>query len=58
MSSPKSSSAKPAKPLGSAAFQGASFDKDGCCLKHESVQLAEQVKQDGKLLWKEIKMVS
>ena len=40
------------------AFDGAAFDKDGNCTKHKSVQLAEQVTQDGRVLWKEIKMVS
>lgn len=45
----KSMSSKP-------AFQGASFDKNGSCVHHPTVQLAQQVKQDGKLLWKEIKM--
>lgn len=40
------------------AFDGASFDKDGNCLKHNTVQLAEPVKQDGKLMYKEVKMVS
>ena len=50
-SSIKKKSAKP-------AFEGASFDKDGNCTRHKSVQLAEQVRQDGRLLWKEIKMVS
>ena len=49
-SSPFKKGAKP-------AFDGASFDKDGCCVRHKSIQLAEQVKQDGRLLWKEIKMV-
>ncbi|KAL3802481.1 hypothetical protein ACHAW5_009740 [Stephanodiscus triporus] len=38
------------------AFEGASFDKEGNCLKHNSVQLAEPLKQDGKLLYKEVKM--
>lgn len=38
------------------AFDGASFDKDGNCVKHKTIQLAEQCKQDGRLLWKEIKM--
>ncbi|KAL7508246.1 hypothetical protein ACHAXN_008858 [Cyclotella atomus] len=47
--STKSMSSKP-------AFQGASFDKNGSCIYHPSVELAQQVKQDGKLLWKEIKM--
>ncbi|KAL7548436.1 hypothetical protein ACHAWF_011725 [Thalassiosira exigua] len=42
---------KGAKP----AFDGAPFDRDGNCVKHKSVQLAEQVKQDGRLLWKEIR---
>lgn len=45
----KSMSSKP-------AFQGSSFDKNGACLHHPTVILAQQVKQDGKLLWKEIKM--
>lgn len=40
------------------AFDGAPFDKDGNCLKHNTVQLAEPVKQDGKLMYKEVKMVS
>ncbi len=40
------------------AFEGAAFDKDGNCLKHSKVQLAEPVKQDGKLMYKEVKMVS
>mmetsp|Transcript_12596 Transcript_12596/g.27226 ORF Transcript_12596/g.27226 Transcript_12596/m.27226 type:complete len:672 (+) Transcript_12596:395-2410(+) len=38
------------------AFHGAAFDLDGYCVKHKSVQLAEQVKQDGKLVWRELKM--
>ena len=52
-----SSSSKPKK-QSKPAFDGANFDKDGNCVKHKSIQLAEQVKQDGRLLWKEIKMVS
>jgi len=48
-SSSMTSSAKP-------AFQGSNFDRHGYCLRHPKVLLAEQVKQDGKLLWKEIKM--
>eukprot|EP00569_Conticribra_weissflogii_P015443 CAMPEP_0171398204 /NCGR_PEP_ID=MMETSP0880-20121228/5762_1 /TAXON_ID=67004 /ORGANISM="Thalassiosira weissflogii, Strain CCMP1336" /LENGTH=602 /DNA_ID=CAMNT_0011912151 /DNA_START=141 /DNA_END=1949 /DNA_ORIENTATION=+ len=49
----RSSSKKPAaKP----AFQGAKFDADGNCIYHESVLMAEQVKQDGKLMWMELKM--
>mmetsp|Transcript_24265 Transcript_24265/g.44603 ORF Transcript_24265/g.44603 Transcript_24265/m.44603 type:complete len:611 (+) Transcript_24265:145-1977(+) len=51
-----SSSKKDRKSSKPPAFDGANFDKDGCCVKHKSVQLAEQVKQDGRLLWKEIKM--
>jgi len=43
---------KAAKP----AFDGAAFDKDGYCLRHKSVQLAEQAKQDGRVLWQELKM--
>ena len=39
------------------AFEGANFDKNGNCLKHSAVQLAEQVPQDGRVLWKEVKMV-
>lgn len=54
MASSSSIKKKSAKP----AFDGASFDKDGNCTRHKSVQLAEQVRQDGRLLWKEIKMVS
>lgn len=50
--SSSTSSKKKARP----AFDGANFDKDGNCVKHKSMQLAEQVKQDGRLLWKEIKM--
>ena len=46
------------KKIAKPAFDGAVFDKDGNCMKHKSVQLAEQVKQDGRLLWKEIKVVS
>jgi hypothetical protein len=38
------------------AFDGANFDKNGNCLKHSAVQLAEQVQQDGRMLWKEVKM--
>lgn len=47
---PKSSSSKP-------AFPDAKFDKNGCCVKHDTVKLAEQIRQDGRLLWKEVKMV-
>jgi len=50
------SSSKKERKISRPAFDGAAFDKDGCCVKHKSVQLAEQVKQDGRLLWKEIKM--
>lgn len=38
------------------AFPDAKFDKNGCCIKHDKVRLAEQVRQDGRLLWKEVKM--
>lgn len=39
------------------AFDGAAFDKNGHCLKHGDVQLADPVVgRDGKLMWKEIKM--
>ena len=55
---PSSSSSLSKKKKSKAAFDGAAFDKDGNCTKHKSVQLAEQVTQDGRVLWKEIKMVS
>ena len=54
MSSSSSSKKKGPRP----AFDGANFDKTGHCLKHATVQLAEQVEQDGRVLWKEVKMVS
>jgi len=38
------------------AFEGAKFDRDGMCLKHPSVSLAEPVKQDGRLVWKETRL--
>eukprot|EP00986_Skeletonema_menzelii_P002647 scaffold737_cov120-Skeletonema_menzelii.AAC.1 len=38
------------------AFPDAKFDKNGCCVKHDTVKLAEQIRQDGRLLWKEVKM--
>ena len=44
--------------LAQPAFEGAPFDKNGCCIKHQKVELAEQVRVDGKLLWKEIRAVS
>jgi len=53
-----SSSSLSKKKKSKPAFDGAAFDKDGNCTKHKSVQLAEQVTQDGRVLWKEIKMVS
>lgn len=40
------------------AFEGAPFDRRGHCVKHRSVQLAEEVEEDGRLMWKEVKMVS
>ena len=40
------------------AFEGAKFDRDGMCLKHRSVSLADPVKQDGRLVWKETRLVS
>lgn len=52
-SSRSSSKIRGSKP----AFEGANFDKHGNCLKHSAVQLAEQVQQDGRVLWKEVKMV-
>ena len=55
---PSSSSSVSKKKKSKPAFDGAAFDKDGNCTKHKSVQLAEQVTQDGRVLWKEIKMVS
>mgnify|MGYP007009410448 CR=1 FL=1 len=45
-STTKSGSDKLAKP----AFEGAPFDRSGCCIKHHKVELAEQVREDGKLL--------
>ncbi|KAL3810554.1 hypothetical protein ACHAXA_009787 [Cyclostephanos tholiformis] len=39
------------------AFEGATFDKDGNCLKHKTVQLAEPVKQDGKLMYEEVRLI-
>ncbi len=54
MASSSSSTKRGPKP----AFDGANFDKNGNCLKHSAVQLAEQVQQDGRMLWKEVKMVS
>lgn len=56
--SSSSSLSKSKKKTSKPAFDGAAFDKDGNCIKHKSVQLAEQVTQDGRVLWKEIKMVS
>lgn len=47
----KNSSTSKPKP----AFAGAKFDKEGNCLKHRSVQLAEQVEEDGKIWWDEIR---
>merc|ERR1719437_273018 len=38
------------------AFEGAKFDRDGMYLKHPSVSLAEPVKQDGRLVWKETRL--
>jgi len=55
---PSSSSSVSKKKKSKPAFDGAAFDKDGNCTKHKNVQLAEQVTQDGRVLWKEIKMVS
>lgn len=52
MSSSKKERSRTAKPV----FDGANFDRDGNCIRHKSIQLAEHVKQDGRLLWKEIKM--
>jgi len=51
-----SSTNKSKKSSSRAAFDGAAFDKAGYCLRHKNIQLAEQVKQDGKLMWKELKM--
>ena len=45
---------RPARP----AFVGAPFDRRGHCVKHRSVQLAEEIEEDGRLMWKEVKMVS
>lgn len=53
---PSSRKERSGRPSTKPAFDGAKFDRDGCCLRHNSVQLAEQVKQDGRLIWKEIKM--
>jgi hypothetical protein len=50
-----SSSSRKAKP----AFDEAPFDKNGNCLEHSDVQLAELiVGKDGKVLYKEVKLVS
>ena len=50
-----SSSSRKAKP----AFDEAPFDKNGNCLEHSDVQLAEPiVGKDGKVLYKEVKLVS
>ena len=50
-----SSSSRRAKP----AFDDAPFDKNGNCLEHIDVQLAEPVVgKDGKVLYKEVKLVS
>lgn len=54
LSSSSRSSSKKGDPK--PAFEGANFDKNGNCLKHSAVQLAEQVQQDGRVLWKEVKM--
>jgi len=51
-----SSTRKERRPSGGGArpaFEGAKFDRDGMCLKHRSVPLAEPVRQDGRLVWKE-----
>jgi hypothetical protein len=58
MTSSSSSRSSSKKRLPKPAFDGANFDKNGNCLKHSAVQLAEQVQQDGRVLWKEVKMVS
>lgn len=50
------SSSKKERKASKPAFEGAAWDKDGYCVKHKSVQLAEQVKKDGRLLWQELKM--
>ena len=50
-----SSSSRRAKP----AFDDAPFDKNGNCLEHNDIQLAEPVVgKDGKVLYKEVKLVS
>ena len=50
-----SSSSRRAKP----AFDDATFDKNGNCLEHNDIQLAEPVVgKDGKVLYKEVKLVS
>jgi hypothetical protein len=39
-----------------AAFQGAPFDKNGCCLSHPKVQLSQPIKNEsGKLMYQELK---
>ena len=58
MTSSSSSRSSSKKRLPKPAFDGANFDKNGNCLKHSAVQLAEQVQQDGRVLWKEVKVVS
>lgn len=47
-----------AAPTSRSAFPGAKFDKDGHCLKHPSVQLANPMRDDdtGKLVFQELKV--
>ncbi|KAL7504575.1 hypothetical protein ACHAXN_003751 [Cyclotella atomus] len=53
----KNTTARPVSKLSSrAAFQGAPFDKSGCCLSHPKVQLSQPIKNDaGKLMYQELK---